>query len=194
MTIVELERCIRSAPSYPIEKLQQVCMSSVKVDGLCLEFGVYVGGSLRSLADKIDRPFYGFDSFEGLPEDWRPGCRKGTFAVKTLPTFHNPRIQLVKGWFDETIPSFLHEHPDPIAFIHIDCDLYSSTKTIFQLMSNRFVPGTVILFDEIIGYPEYADHEIKAFSEFLSTTSFTPQCLGNTLNNGNAEQAAFILQ
>jgi hypothetical protein len=56
----------------------------------------------------------------------------------------------------------------PIALLHIDCDLYSSTKTIFELLSDRIVPGTVIVFDELVNYPAFKKHEVLAFYEFLA--------------------------
>lgn len=194
MTVLEIEQLVKSSSSYTIQNLRKRCMLSIAIDGLCLEFGVYAGNSLRELANLTDKEFYGFDSFEGLPDNWRPGAPKGTFALPTPPTFKNSRIHLVKGWFDQTIPPFMETHSNPLAFVHIDCDIYLSTKIIFDLLYSRFVSGTVILFDELLNYPEYADHEIKAFSEFLSTTPFTVECLGNTFNDGNREQAAFILR
>ena len=57
----------------------------------------------------------------------------------------------------------------PVAFIHVDCDLYSSTKTIFSLLSDRIVPGTIILFDEYFNYPNWQQHEYKALQEFVDT-------------------------
>jgi hypothetical protein len=54
----------------------------------------------------------------------------------------------------------------PIAFMHVDCDLYSSTKTIFEFLGDAIGPGTVILFDEYFNYPNWEQHEYKAFQEF----------------------------
>ena len=47
-------------------------------------------------------------------------------------------------------------------------DLYSSTRTIFKLLGERFVAGTVILFDEYFNYPNWERHEFKAFQELVT--------------------------
>jgi hypothetical protein len=65
-------------------------------------------------------------------------------------------VTLIKGWFDQTLPPFLEKHPAPVSFLHVDCDLYSSTKTIFDSLRTRFRPGTVIVFDEYFNYPGVA--------------------------------------
>ena len=54
-------------------------------EGLYCEFGVYTGSAINYIASKIDTTIHGFDSFEGLPEDWRTGAAKGTFKVDGLP-------------------------------------------------------------------------------------------------------------
>jgi hypothetical protein len=53
-----------------------------------------------------------------------------------------------------------------VSFLHIDCDLYSSTACIFRLLAPRIVPGTVIVFDEFLNYPGWRLHEFKAWEEF----------------------------
>jgi len=138
-----------------------------KVEGLWLEFGVYTGTSINAMAKFANGPVYGFDSFEGLPEDWREGKPQGRYSLQgRLPdVFEN--VRLVPGWFDETLPAFLEEHPEPAALVHIDCDLYSSTRTVLTLLRERMVPGTILVFDELFNYPGYERHEIKAFYEFL---------------------------
>jgi len=54
-----------------------------------------------------------------------------------------------------------------IALLRVDCDIYSSTKTIFDCIGHYLEPGSWICFDELIGYYGWQDHEYKAFSEFL---------------------------
>ena len=104
-------------------------------NGLLMEFGVAKGMWINRLASWTDRRIFGFDSFDGLPEPWsfRPA---GFFAVETPPDVPS-NVTLVKGRFDESLPKFLHEHPEPVAFIHMDCDLYSSTKTVLDLIKDR---------------------------------------------------------
>lgn len=133
------------------------------------EFGVEQGRSAYFLAKylPVNGKFYLFDSFEGLPENWIRGKHnilpRKTFAC-TTPTFKDSRIEVVVGWFDDTLP--MADDVGPLALIHIDCDLYSSTKTILERCDHQIIPGTVILFDELWGYPNWAKHEFKALKEW----------------------------
>jgi hypothetical protein len=139
-------------------------------DGLVVEFGVASGLSLREIAARR-LPAHGFDSFEGLPEDWIPGAKAGTFAQQHLPEVGGAELHV--GWFEDTLPTFLAAHSGPFAFVHLDADLYSSTKTVFELGEDRFVPGTVLLFDEYFNYPGWEQHEHRAFTEFIAHTEHT---------------------
>ena len=143
-------------------------ISTAVGEGVYLEFGVYQGYTINFISSILrDKVIYGFDSFEGLPETWREGFVKKAFNVNgNLPQV-NENVRLVKGWFNETLPAFVKEHPEPCAFIHVDCDLYSSTKTIFDNLKNQIVSGTIIAFDEYFNYPGWQEGEYKAFMEFI---------------------------
>lgn len=78
-----------------------------------------------------------------------------------------PNVELVRGWFDDTLPAFLEAHPGPISFAHIDCDLYSSTKTVFDVCADRFVEGTQIVLDDFMLEPGWQREEHRAFFEFV---------------------------
>ena len=58
----------------------------------------------------------------------------------------------------------------PVAFLHIDCDLFAGAHDAFTLLSHKIVPGTIILFDELVNYKLYREHEIKAFFEWLQVS------------------------
>jgi hypothetical protein len=118
-----------------------------------LEFGVYGGQSFRSWMELNADPesrFFGFDSFEGLPEDWQGDSPKGTFDHKgKAPKIDDPRGTFVVGLFQDSLPSFLDGFaPKHQLVVHFDADLYSST--LYAMMNlDRFVtPGTIFLFDE----------------------------------------------
>ncbi|MGH7981341.1 MAG: TylF/MycF/NovP-related O-methyltransferase [Limisphaerales bacterium] len=136
-------------------------------DGLYLEFGVFRGGSINHIAGQVDKPVYGFDSFEGLPERRKDRYEAGHFKVDALPKVRS-NVTLIKGWFDKTLPEFLEKRPENVAFLHVDCDLYSSTRTIFSCLAPRIKPGTVIVFDEYFNYPGWRDDEFKAFQELVA--------------------------
>lgn len=140
-------------------------VEAVTNDGLFLEFGVGRGKSIRWIGAATDRTVYGFDSFEGIPEYWN-GNPIGAFAQSKLPSVPD-NVKFEVGMFDETLPKFLEANPDPVAFLHVDCDLYSSTVTIFELLGPRLSPGAVVLFDEYYNFPRWQQHEYKAFQEFV---------------------------
>ena len=162
--------------------LKEYVKNSEYKDKLFLEFGTYKGELINFCSSLIpEAKFYGFDSFEGLPETWNSQFFKGSFDVKgNLPKV-NKNVSLIKGYFNETLPKFLEEHKEKAAFIHIDCDLYSSTKTVFDNIYDRIVPNTVIQFDEYYNYPGWRNHEFKAFQEFCKKYSVEYEYIGISL-------------
>ena len=137
--------------------------------GLALEFGVFRGVSITHLARLApERRFFGFDSFLGLPEQWS-GNRysKLNFNRKGKIPRVPPNVTIIEGWFHETLPRFLAQHNEPIALMHIDCDIYSSAKTVLDLTADRITPGAVLVFDEFFNYLGFELHEYKAFFEFV---------------------------
>lgn len=155
---------------YCADKLQHLSFAFAQApDGLALEFGVFKGTTINHLAKAYPkRRFYGFDSFRGLPEDWA-GSRYS--LVNFDRGGSQPKVQsnvtLVEGWFDETLPKFLARETGPIGFLHVDCDIYSSTKTVLELTAPRLASGAVVVFDEFFNYKGYEQHEYKAFFEFV---------------------------
>jgi hypothetical protein len=135
------------------------------------EFGVAQGRSAYFLSKYLpkDGQFFLFDSFEGLPENWVQSdghtIAKGTFACDVPDNWlTDPRLFFIKGWFEDTLP--MPDEVGPLGFIHVDSDIYSSAKTIFERCDHQILPGTVILFDEFWGYKNWAEHEYKALHEW----------------------------
>jgi hypothetical protein len=155
-------------------------LSRVTVPGLYLEFGVFDGDTINRIAPQVAGPVYGFDSFEGLPEDWFYNAVKGAFDLGGRRPWVAPNVELVGGWFRDTVPGFLAAHPGPVAFCHVDCDLYSSSKEVLDNLRGRVVPGTVIVFDEYFNYPGWEDGEYRAWSEFVRETGVSYRYLGYT--------------
>jgi hypothetical protein len=158
-------------------ELLEYALTQAHLDGLWLEFGIYRGCTAQFIAARGQKTIYGFDSFQGNPEDWRSEYLKGSFALDEVPQFPDS-IQIIQGYFQETLPGFLELHPAPAAFVHIDCDLYASTKTIFNCLKERICSGTVIVFDEFFNYPGWKDHEYRAFQEFIAETGKPFRYLG----------------
>uniref|UniRef100_A0A7S3DXG4 Uncharacterized protein n=1 Tax=Entomoneis paludosa TaxID=265537 RepID=A0A7S3DXG4_9STRA len=152
--------------------------------GFWAEFGVFTGSTLKYASEHVKGTNFsglmvGFDSFEGLPEHWRQHFPAGEFAkgdgLYNLVREKIPKIvKLYKGWFQNTISTFIEEHPHmPAALIHHDGDLFLSTTITFQMLHDRIVPGTHIIFDELMGYPGYEKHEILAFYLWMILNSET---------------------
>ncbi len=148
---------------------------SLKGDGIIAEFGVYKGTTINCIAKQCPSDtIYGFDAFEGLPEHWI-GNRysRRNFNRKGKPPKVEENVELVIGWFNETLPAFLDQHQGPFCLLHIDCDIYSSTKQVFDLVADRIVPGTIIVFDEFFNYHGFELHEYKAFYELIEANALT---------------------
>jgi len=163
-----------------------------KLDGLWLEFGVATGQTTKKYVEYMpekNKPLYGFDSFEGIPEDWAHHT-KGTFTTHgKVPKISG--AEMIVGLFDDTIQSFVKSIKSPISVLIIDCDLYSSTKTIFENLKQFIVPGTVIIFDELYNYPTYENHEYKAFIEFVQENNIDYEWIAYV---DNGEQVSAIIK
>jgi hypothetical protein len=172
----------------PIATLEHA-LSLAPADGMALEFGVYEGRTLRVItAARRNQQVFGFDSFQGLPEDWRSGLPAGTFATDKLPDI--PGAELVVGLFADTLPDFLAHHPGPVSFLHVDADLYSSAVTVFTHVGPRLRPGSVIVFDEYFNYPGWQRHEHRAWQEFAAASAVEFEYVAYT---GNNEQVALVI-
>jgi hypothetical protein len=115
----------------------------------------------------------GFDSFEGLPEDWRRGRESGHFKTGEPPRIDDDRVSFQVGWFDKTLPQFMVPDHDQLV-INVDSDLYSSARTVLRWAESYVRPGTLIYFDEFSD----RDHERRAFSEWRAQSPFQFRPLG----------------
>lgn len=176
---------------HPDDRFENIkhALANVSLTGYYLEFGVASGRTINFIASIINPNIvYGFDSFEGLPEDWETYVDffpKGSFKQNTIPEVRN-NCKLVKGLFNDTLPTF-SKQIETTAFLHVDCDLYSSTKTVFDTIGHTLKVNSIIVFDE---YHCIKD-EHTAFVEWLSTTNFTAYMISRTLG---PEQVTFILK
>ena len=141
---------------YPLHYIFEDLKLAPTGDTLWLEFGVATGRTINYFSKFTGDKVYGFDSFEGLPEKWRDGFDKGAFSRNGDFPEVNANVVLIKGWFSDTLVPFLEENKGKkISFLHIDCDLYSSTKFIFNAVKDYLADDCVILFDELVNYPGY---------------------------------------
>jgi len=145
--------------------LHESCINGGAVD--YLEFGVFQGDSIRqwvNLNKHEDSRFFGFDSFEGLPEDWRAGQGKRHFDVQgAVPLIDDPRVEFVKGWFENTVPPFARAFSTRNRLLlHVDCDLYGSAMLALVYFSPFMSKGSLLIFDEFYD----RENEFKAFMDW----------------------------
>ena len=154
---------------------KQLIESTEKVSfsGHWCEFGVREGRSLGWLVDQYPQQIiHAFDSWQGLPEEWNHGTGK-VADMSCEPPEVPEHIKLHKGWFKDTLPNWKKQYKGPIAFLHMDADIYSSTKEVLMSLNDRIVSGTVITFDEFCNFrlsgkmSKWQEHEFRALVEWL---------------------------
>jgi O-methyltransferase len=134
-----------------------------------LEFGVFGGDSFRWWLDNnkhADSTFHGFDTFEGLPEDW--GFYNQGDMHASMPEVADKRGQFVKGLFQHTLLDFIKTSLDKTGkrkVIHLDADLFSSTLFVLTSLAPYLQDGDLILFDEF----SVPNHEYFAWDLFTKT-------------------------
>ena len=140
-------------------------------ENLFLEFGVYKGDSINLFGNFLSqhsREIYGFDSFEGLEEEWNMNDYNpiGRFSLNKKNPKVLKNVTLIKGKVQSTLENFLKDKKDKkIIFAHMDMDTYIPTKYALNKIKPFLQKGSVILFDEFYGFPNWQHHEYKAFSE-----------------------------
>src|SRR5262249_10505458 len=155
-------------------------------DGLSVELGVRYGMSTRWIAGaEPSRPVHGFDSFQGLPEDWHIQSRGIYSTFGELPEVPG-NVKLHVGLFEDTLGPFLKDHPGNLRFMNVDCDLYSATKTGLDALGERIVPGSVIVFDEYLLNDWWREDEYKAFQEAVAARGWEYEYLAFGLWTGQA--------
>ena len=141
--------------------------------GYALEFGVASGRTLRMIAEHM--PVVGFDSFDGLPEDWRDGFPAGRFAC---PVPDVPGAEIVVGLFEDTLPAWKPPRRK-LGLLHLDADLYSSTRTVLAHVGRLLKPGAYVVMDEHHGYPGHEAHEARAWHEWVEEAGVDLDVIGH---------------
>jgi O-methyltransferase len=191
-----------------------VLLKKLKGDNIgdYLEFGVFNGNSIGSMfyARKImnlkSMRLFGFDAFQGLPagselEDdgvWKKGFYACSFE-KTEECLSrrgilSTEIEWVKGWYNETLTDelALKFSLRNFGIVFVDCDTYSSSKTVLDFIALHISQPLIICFDDwklndldIKGMGEY-----KSFNEFLDNN---PNILAKEIRSYNRKSKTFLL-
>jgi len=144
------------------------------------EFGVGCGRSSRKIAELLDDDgqFFLFDSWQGIPDEWvlspSKSHRPGSWKFPKLKTLDN-RMVITDGWFEDTLP---YAFPEQLGFVNLDCDVYSSTRQVLYGCDPFLREGSLLVFDELIGYRYFEDHEWRAVEEWQRDTGKNVEWLG----------------
>ncbi len=149
-------------------------IDKTKKDRPFYEFGVWRGESFKYLINTFKKG-YGFDTFEGLPEDWHDKKQGKYSAEGTIPEIDGGTF--IAGKFEDTLPTF-YSKPRPIAsLINFDADLYSSTLCALNYSKPVIDKDTILIFDEFIGNKNWEEDEYKALNEFCTFNNLTYEVL-----------------
>jgi O-methyltransferase len=147
-----------------------------------IEFGVANGSSFQWWVKNVSNPqsrFHGFDTFEGLPEDWGPFKAGDMSAGSKIPDIDDNRVTFYKGLFQQTLPGFMKSYNgNNRKVIHMDADLYTSTLYSLTTLAPILRKGDIILFDEYL----VPSHEFLAFNNFIKSYYIDVTLVGATNN------------
>lgn len=148
------------------------------------EFGVYTGSSFNWWLEhnkNENSKFVGFDTFDGLPENWNI-YKKGDMTTSgNKPYFDDKRYELIEGLFQDTVKDFIKTFDFDINkrnIINLDADLYSSTIFVLYNLYPHLKKDDIIIFDEF-GVP---NHEFRAFLDFFNSTYLKYELLAASNN------------
>jgi len=126
---------------------------------------------IRNMGDR-QKQVFGFDNFKGFTSLHEKDGKTDKSVEKELSGFnagvfekmledaisifdkdrfipYKPRIKLIKGNIEETVPQFVKDHPGlRLCLVHFDADMYSPTITGLKYFWPLVVSGGVVLFDE----------------------------------------------
>jgi hypothetical protein len=133
-----------------------------------LEFGVYKAGMINYQARKFPAlDFVGFDSFEGLREQWSGMAPARTFDLGGRLPKVRPNVSLVRGWFADSGPRWKVQNAgaDAPLLVHVDCDTYAATVDVLDVCADYVDQGLIFHFDDFFGFPDWRTGGFKALQE-----------------------------
>ena len=169
-----LQKAIHSKSHHDIRKyaIERSLLNDKEKNKFYLEFGVYVGTSINFFSDYV-KTIYGFDSFEGLKEDWTGHFHpKGTYNLnKKIPKLKNNVVPVV-GWAQDTLEDFLKKHNPKINFVHMDFDTYETSLYVLKSIKPYLDKNAIILFDQLYNFVGWRNGEYKALQETFDENEY----------------------
>ena len=193
-------------PRVPVEHYYDVVAQMIRDrSGNWAAFGVGFNRTFQEIVRARGRyahtnQLFAFDWWEGLPEDWRPEYRKGKFRVAREDVVrwyrHDPSVVFVDGLFHETLTPAMVDRMGKLSLVHVDCDLYSSTRCVLDRLPLN--AGTIVMFDEFYAPAsefDWWEHEARAFYEVCVERKLDvwPLCRRDVASATFSEQVAFLL-
>ena len=164
-----------------VNRLFAHCVQLAPREGTIFEFGVYKGASINFLSREFSRrgdtrTLYGFDSWAGFTEEWsgvHESFPQDYFDQGESRPNVESNVHLVDGFIEQTLPSFIAKSDlEMVALAHIDTDTYSPASTALQCLRPFLLRGSILIFDELCGYPNWRNHEYRALVENLDSSEY----------------------
>ena len=152
----------------------EIALRLVKnISGNIVEFGVASGHSTRKIREVVSlletenfkgspKAIFACDSFLGLPEKFE-NLGVGAFKQQSPPKIHG--VEIVVGYFEDSLTSALRKKIGKVSFVHFDADLYSSTLCCLNWITPLLQPGTLLLFDEFYSEKESEKRALEEWSK-----------------------------
>ena len=165
---------------------------------IILEFGVAKGQSGKVISDFFsDETVYGFDSFMGFKEIskksfWSYQGYQKNFLNQKIPNI-NKNYKMINGYVEDTLTNFMKDikiDNFDTFFIHLDLDIYEPTKYVLSEILKK-KKKTIIMFDELLNYPGFENHEYRALFEEVIKKDYNYRYLSFT-DRGNSDYGSLI--
>lgn len=160
----------------------KIAEKAKNITGDIVECGVWRGGMIAGIAELLGptSKYFLYDSYEGLPDakeidgalalDWQnnsdgehyhDNCKAEINFAKEAMTNTGVEFELIKGWFDSTVPQNKHEK---ISLLRLDADWYDSTIICLKYLFPKVVSGGIIIIDDYYVWEGCS----KAIHDYLS--------------------------
>jgi len=137
-------------PEIGLDIIRNLVEATACIPGDMAELGVFAGGSAKIISQACpSKKLHLFDTFEGLPQDdvWDIGHKKGEFACAISDVqiyLDGQNVEFHPGFFPDTTQGLNHSY----SFVHLDADLYESTKAGIEYFWPRLEEGGILMLDD----------------------------------------------